>query len=152
MIFRFSLQRVLDFRLQLEDQARNELARAVKALEDHRQLMARLTEMQRTSFAEMVVRQREGVWAEEFRDMIDFLRSVDRRLKEGAIEEVGLGQEVDRRRMRYFAVRREREMMDALRRRHFEAWQIELRRLEGKELDEAAIVRHRRKNEILATE
>ncbi|MBU0513513.1 MAG: flagellar export protein FliJ [Proteobacteria bacterium] len=152
MVFRFSLQRVLDFRLQLEDQAKNELARAIKALEDHRQLMARLAGMQRTSFAEMVARQREGVWADEFRDMIDFLRSVDRRLKEGAIEEVGLRQEVERRRERYFAVRQEREIMDALRRRHLAAWQIELRRLEGKELDEAAILRHRRKNEILATE
>lgn len=152
MAFRFSLQRVLDFRLQLEDQAKNDLARAIKALEDHRQLMARMAEMQRNSFAEMVARQREGVWADEFRDMIDFLRSVDRRLKEGAIEEVGLHQEVERRRTRYLAVRQDREIMDALRRRHFETWQIEVRRLEGRELDEAAILRHRRKNEILATE
>ncbi len=145
MIFRFSLQRVLDFRVQLEDQAKTDLALAVARLEDHRQLMDRLHELQQTVYDDMTVRQREGVWADEFRNMIDFLRSVDRRLKEGEAEEEGLVQEVERRRERYFSVRRDRETMDALRRRHYSVWQWEERRLEGKELDEAAILLHRRK-------
>lgn len=145
MAFRFSLQRVLDFRIQLEDQAKTELARAAARLEDHRLQMARLVDLQTGCYEEMTARQREGVWADEFRDMIDFLRSVDRRLKEGEIEEVGLGQEVERRREAYFTVRRNREIIDALRRRHYTAWQWEERRLEGKELDEAAILLHRRK-------
>jgi flagellar FliJ protein len=145
MIFRFSLQRVLDFRVQLEDQAKTDLALAVARLEDHRLLMDRMQQLQLTAYEDMTARQREGVWADEFKDMIDFLRSVDRRLREGEIEEVGLTQEVERRRERYLSVRRDRETMDALRRRHYSAWQWEERRLEGKELDEAAILLHRRK-------
>jgi flagellar FliJ protein len=145
MAFRFSLQRVLDFRVQLEDQAKSDLARAAARLEDHRLRMTRLRDLQHSAYDEMTARQQEGVWADEFRDMIDFLRSVDRRLKEGEIEEVGLGQEVERRREAYFTVRRDREIIDALRRRHFTVWQCEERRLEGKQLDEAAIVLHRRK-------
>jgi flagellar FliJ protein len=145
MAFRFSLQKVLDFRVQLEDQAKTDLARAAARLEDHRRQMARLVDLQAGCYEEMTARQREGVWADEFRDMIHFLRSVDRRLKEGEIEEVGLGQEVERRREAYFTVRRNREIIDALRRRHYSVWQWEERRLEGKQLDEAAILLHRRK-------
>jgi flagellar FliJ protein len=145
MAFRFSLQRVLDFRVQLEDQAKTELALAVARLEDHRLLMDRLRVHQQTVYDDMTARQREGVWADEFKDMIVFLRSVDRRLKEGELEEVGLTQEVERRRESYFNVRRERETVDALRRRHYSVWQWEERRLEGRELDEAAILLHRRK-------
>jgi flagellar FliJ protein len=145
MAFRFSLQKVLDFRVQLEDQAKTDLARAAARLEAHRRQMDRLVNLQNTCYEDMTARQREGVWADEFRDMIDFLRSVDRRLKEGEIEEVGLGQEVERRREAYFTVRKNREIIDALRKRHYSAWQWEERRLEGRELDEAAILLHRRK-------
>jgi flagellar FliJ protein len=145
MTFRFSLQRVLDFRVQLEDQAKTDLALAVARLEDHRLLMDRLRTHQLTVYEDMTARQREGVWAEEFKDMIDFVRSVDRRLKEGEFEEAGLTGEVERRRERYLDLRQDRETMDALRKRHLTVWQWEERRLEGKELDEAAILLHRRK-------
>ncbi len=139
--FRFGLERVLDYRRQLEDQARMEVARALAA---HRAQQALVLEL-RHALDRHIASLYAG--AEVTENDMWLWRRYRVRLEEdivlGERELMRLGQELTRARQRLVSAAKEKKLLDKLRTRQEQEFRKEENLKEQRDADEMATVRYR---------
>lgn len=134
--FRFRLQRVRDLREAREKDKLTEFGREQRklGLEQERLMMFRDEAAQQ--IAEMRGERRAPFPVWEQRASLNYLGRVDRVIEYQTTRVDEQGQAVEQSRERYLEARRETEVLERLREKHFDQWRRDLLREEGKILDE----------------
>jgi flagellar protein FliJ len=138
--FHFNLQKVLDYRTQLEDQAKLELAKAQRAFQEQaavtRALAAALGAHQE-SFAREGNLSAARIWLwRAYKDRLD------EDLAQARITEAQLAQDVRTRRAELVERAKERKLLEKLKQNQGKRHELEENRLEQAQYDEMATLRH----------
>jgi len=134
--FRFRLQRVRDLREAREKDRLTEFGREQRKLGLEKERLTMFRDEAAQQIAEMRGERGEPfpVWAQ--RVSLSYLGRVDRVIEYQTARVDEQGRTVEQSRERYLEARRETEVLERLREKHFDQWQRDLRREEGKVLDE----------------
>ena len=139
--FRFNLQKVLDVRSQLEDQAKQALAKAQQALHAQREHLRVL----RDTLADHLtaVSQAQDVTAADIWLWNNYKNRLDDDLTQGHAQEIQLAQDVQTRRMELIDRAKDRKLLEKLKETQAKRHETEQNRLEQAEFDEMATLRFR---------
>lgn len=133
---KFKLQTVLDYRLRLEDQARQRLAEAQQVQQRCRQRRdAAQRERERLDTA-LRLKQRQGIDPDELRLYQDRIDLQQRLLETAQVELAAADGRVEQRQSELLQARQDREAMEKLKGHHEERQRLEDRRREIRQLDE----------------
>jgi len=140
--FRFNLQKVLDVRTQLEDQAKQALAKAQQALHLQRERLRALHEalsahLEAVSGAQSMTSAEIWLWN-------NYKTGLDDDLAQGRALEARLAQDVQTRRLELVDRARDRKLLDKLKETQAKRHETEANRKEQAEFDEMATLRFRR--------
>lgn len=144
--FIFKLQSILNLRQQMEDSAKNELAKARKKLEREKRILKGLEDNEYNSMKEIANRSVRGIRVDEIKKMNLYLSSL--RIQIGIQKEnVNCARgNVDKVREELVKRVQEREMLDKLKERKYEEYFIELSRQEQKLNDEIVSFKYGEEN------
>ncbi len=137
--FVFSLQKVLDYRQRLEEQAIRAFAEAQRHLENERALLAHLVGMRTRCLAGSPRARTLAVQMLEVEQ--NYLAVLEERIIQQRQRVAEAEQALEGRRRELIEAQRERKMMERLREKHFEQWRQEFLNTEQKALDDLATVR-----------
>lgn len=137
--FVFSLQKVLDYRRRLEEQAIRDFAEAQRQLEHERATLARLMALR----GECLNRSRRT--HQLVVEMLDveqtYLSALEERIEAQRQRVAEAERVLEERRQALIEAQRGRKMLERLREKHYERWRQEFLRTEQKALDDLATVR-----------
>ncbi len=143
-VFGFSLQKVLELREQQEEQSARDLAEAKAEAHRARQVHDDLKAAREAGRARMALANWVGGAVGHVRNLIDVMGRVDAQV-EAAETECGQAEEQVEESLRAMEKSaQERKVIDRLRERRLDQWQIEQAENERKAMDELAMSRHRR--------
>lgn len=138
--FRFNLQKVLDYRVSLQEKSQQEFALARKKHQEQASLLEKLK--QELEQARQEIRKKEnqtqaGIWLwNQFIDRLEFdLKQAEARLKE-------LTREVDLRRKTLIKTSKDKKIIEKLKYNQKMKFDHEQEKNEQKEFDEMAVVRY----------
>ncbi|GFK93855.1 hypothetical protein NNJEOMEG_01691 [Fundidesulfovibrio magnetotacticus] len=137
--FRFTLAQVLDYREQLEDQAKLALAKAQQALQERLEATARLDASLREHLERMA---REGASAADFWLGRNYARRLEEELAFSRLEEARLAQDVHQRRLELVERSKERKLLEKLKETQAVRHEREEHRKEQAQFDEMATLRY----------
>lgn len=139
--FRFTLRQVLDYRAQLEDQAKQALAKAQQALAAQRQAVARLDGTLRDHLEAMS--RQESASAADLWLGRNFAKRLSEDLAQARLLEHRLVQEVDQRRVELVERAKERKLLEKLKETQANRHEREENRKEQAQFDEMATLRYK---------
>lgn len=143
--FIFRLERLFQLRAKVERQRAQELARAVRAEQERKEALAAAAERLERSRDQAATTSAELSNAGTLRNLGITVEAAARRLEEAeeahraAMADLGAEEE------KFGTARRERRVVERLREKRREAWEIDGARKEQKEIDGLAAQRHARK-------
>ncbi|MFP4314769.1 MAG: flagellar export protein FliJ [Desulfovibrionales bacterium] len=142
--FRFSLQKVLDYRFQMEDQARGELALALARKEEQQREVEKLEAAMRLhqdTYGQCCTRTQPELWLwSRYRDRLESER-------EEALKRLGvLTEQVESCRHKAIQCSRERKLLERLRSKKFLEHAGREQKQEQQNFDEMATIRHGHNN------
>lgn len=139
--FRFNLQKVLDVRTQLEDQAKQALAKAQHALHVHREHLRALRE---TLAAHLeAVSEAQSMTSAEIWLWNNYKTRLEDDLLQGRAQEGRLAQDVQTRRQELVDRAKDRKLLEKLKETQAKRHETEANRKEQAEFDEMATLRFR---------
>ena len=142
--FNFSLQRVLELRERREQQSAQELAEARGEADKARQVHADLEATRDAGRARMALANWVGGAVGHVRNLIEVVGRVDAQIVASETECGEAEKQVAESLKVMEESARERKVIDRLRERHWDQWQIEQAGNERKTMDELASIRHHR--------
>ncbi len=149
-MFKFKLQPLLDYRRVLEENAQQDFALKLRALEIEKQLLASIAG-QRAVLARRFLEMSSGkaeMKAEDFASLtarLELLRIRQREQEKAVMEKDA---EKERSRLAMMESVRNRRIMELLRDRHFGMYKQEMKRREARQLDEFGIRNYNRREAL----
>lgn len=142
--FDFSLQEVLELRERQEEQAARDLAEAREEANKARQAHTDLRAAQDAGRARMALGNWVGRAVGHVHNLIDVVGRVDAQIEAAEMECGQAEEQVEESIEAMKKSAQERKILDRLRKRRLDRWQIEQAGNELKAMDELALSRHRR--------
>lgn len=141
-MFRFHLQRVLDYRIQYEEKKEFELAQARRVMQQEEDRLAFFKERQSHYQEEFLERQKQGMSPAEAAIYLSYEGFLKEKIawQKEAVEAAVRG--VEEKKVELLAARKERKTLELIRSRRYQAFLAESRRRETKDLDEVALTKH----------
>ncbi len=137
--FVFSLQKVLDYRQRLEEQAIRHFAEAQRRLQAEQLLLAQLIQTRQDCLMRSERRHRLPIPMLEVEQT--YLSALEERIEQQVQRVAEAEEALEARRQELVEAQRERKALERLREKHYEQWRQELLRSEQKALDDLATVR-----------
>ena len=142
MPFKFSLQKILDLRIQREDEAKQKLARAKLEYQQQAALVdsikSELEKCRIKILTDKTISQAEfWLWTEYEKGLKDDLLSAEQQLQL-------LGQKVNRLRQELIIRSKERKLLEKFKQKQAEKYEYEQTQKEQKEFDEISVLRFQR--------
>lgn len=145
-VFRFRLEAVLTHRLFLEDEARRELADALREWEARKDAVARIASLKRERADELDIRSRKGLPVWERLLYLEFGQRLDRDIDEARKAVDAAAKVLDDKREALLEARKARKMLEKLREKDERLHREKLSREEARFMNDIAAcryVRHR---------
>lgn len=134
--FRYRMQNILDIKLKLEEQAKNEFAQAQIKLNEELEIKEKLL-LRKEEYLRLAKELREDVISvRELNENRQAQMAIDEMLKRQETEVLRAQKEVDRKRAELSAVMQERKMHEKLKEKALEAYLEEEKASENKSIDE----------------
>lgn len=140
--FSFRLEKVLELRRRAEQEMAAKLARARNEAEAARQAMLALQDARSAGLDQLARAHGAGSSVGQLQNLQYVLDHIGHLIDEARTATRAAEENVNAAILDMNRARRERRILDRLRERDFESWQLEQQRAEQKILDEAALVRH----------
>lgn len=143
-VFRFSLGKVLDLRLQVEQERARKVAQAQSRWEEARRARETLLEIHKAGREQLADAHRLGGSVGRILTMELVAEHMERQVQEAEERCRDAQNDLSSSLSRFTEAFRDRKILDRLRTRKMEEWKTEEGRRAQKELDEVAAVRHAR--------
>ena len=144
--FRFRLERVREMRVRAEDEAKEELARAMALRARSEQLLVEAVERMQAARSGQLGAASGGVGIEQMLAHQAYIERAERGVQAAEIELSRQDAEVDARRRALQEAARERQVLDQLKEKQEAAHRREAERVESNQIDELALAMHRRRS------
>lgn len=134
--FVFKFQTILELKIQIEENLKNELGKAIQKLELEKEILRGIEQEREASIDEFNEVSSQGTVVEKLREYTSYISYLKGRI-ELQKENVNYAQnDVDRYREQLIAAMQEREMLEKLREKKHEEYMKEQLKQEQKEIDE----------------
>lgn len=140
-MFKFPLQRVLDLRAKREQEVAAQLAHARAGAEEAQRARASLQDVRSQGAARLAAAQAAPNTIGQLQNLAFVLDRLDQRITESEQTVLAAEDGVRRRMDEFSAAFQDRRVLDRLRERHREAWQVEEVRLDREAMDDIALSR-----------
>lgn len=146
--FRYSMQSILDIKMKMETQAKQEFSAAQNALDEEEQKLAALYERQK-AYEEESKRLLTGpLNVREIEDNKNALLMMEQYIVQQRLQVKRAEDRVERARVQLAEVMKERKMHETLKEKAFEAFLQEENRQEGKSVDELTSYTYGQKRQV----
>lgn len=144
--FNFRLQSLLNIRQQIEDSLKNELGKAIRKLEEEKQILRRLEMCEKKSIQELKNRTAMGIMVEKLKEFNLFLSHLRKRISWQKENVNHARNNVDKVREELIKASQEREMIDKLKNKKYNTYLYGLKKKEQRVYDE--IVSYKRSSKF----
>lgn len=146
--FRYSMQSILDIKLKMETQAKQEFSAAQNALDEEEQKLAALYERQRAYEEESKRLLMGALKVRDIEDNKNALLMMEQYVAEQKLQIKRAEDRVERARAQLAEVMKERKMHETLKEKAFETFLQEENRQEGKAVDELTSYTYGQKRQV----
>lgn len=146
--FRYSMQSILDIKLKMETQAKQEFSAAQNALDEEEQKLAALYERQRAYEEESKKLLMGALKVRDIEDNKNALLMMEQYVAEQKLQIKRAEDRVERARAQLAEVMKERKMHETLKEKAFETFLQEENRQEGKAVDELTSYTYGQKRQV----
>lgn len=145
-MFKFKLQSVLDYRLNIEEKIQNEFSDLKRALEDEKQILKSLTADRESLMGELRDIQRKIIRPDDISNLVAYIEKLREKEKEQRNVILTAEEKLESKRQELMEAVKNRKVIENLREKHEAEYHKEMNELERKNSDEMSVLKFSRRD------